>query len=117
MEFSKHPVLWLLLILGCGGGGGGRSSLCTAGAGTWNKLCVLHTQVALTVLLRGKELWMPCLSPSKGFGDEACALESVFQQRSSAGATCWGEAPSSLCCQADGLPCSQSSAVFKVMPR
>lgn len=48
MEFFKHLVLWLLLILGRGGG----SLLYRAGAGTQNKLCVLHTQVALTVLLR-----------------------------------------------------------------
>lgn len=90
-----------------------------AGVGTWSKLCVLHAHVTFTVLLREKELWMPCLSLSKGFGDEAYALESVFQQSREVvqEAECWGEAPSSLCCQADGLPCSQSSAVFKVMPR
>lgn len=84
MEFFKHLVLWLLLILGQGGG-----SL-LYGAGTQGKLCVLHTQVALTMLLRQKELWMLCLSPSKAFGDEACALQSVFQQSSRAGSSVLG---------------------------
>lgn len=60
-----------------------------AGAGTQSKLCVLHTWVALSVLQR-EELWVPCLSPRGGFGDEACALESVLQQsRAVQGAACW----------------------------
>lgn len=75
MEFFKHPVLGLQLILGRGGGGGGRGSLqYRVGAETQSKLCVLYTQAALTVLLREKGLWMPCPSPSKRFADEASAL-------------------------------------------
>lgn len=90
MEFFKYLVLWLLLILGQGEGGGGGGGSLLYRAGTQSKLCVLHTQVALTMLLRQKELWMPCLSLSKGFGDEACALQSVFQQSSRAGSSVLG---------------------------
>lgn len=96
--------------------GGGGGSCCTELE--LGQLQVLHGEVPLPVLLREK-WWMPCLSPSEGSGDEdePLHLYSDKGQGSSAAAERWGEAPSSPRCQADGLPCSQSTPVFKVMPR
>lgn len=41
----------------------GGSLLYSAGAAMQSKPCVLHTQISLPALLRGKELWTPCVSP------------------------------------------------------
>lgn len=52
-------------------------------------MCPAHIGSTQCALER-EELWVPCLSPREGFGDEACALESVFQQsRTVQGAACW----------------------------
>lgn len=50
LEVFRHTGLWSLLILGREGGG--SSLLYRAGAGTQSKLCVRHTQILLSVLLR-----------------------------------------------------------------